>query len=320
MNSTSTSQPAAPSRWLILLAFAAVYFVWGSSYIGIRFAIETIPPFLMTAVRFLTSGTILIGFALARGAKMPTRIHWRSAAVAGGFLFLLNNSMIVWAQDHGLPSGVTAILLATMPMFMVLLNWVRGVRPTLVTMIGLLVGFAGMLLLVSPGSIAVENMHPLAPFAVLGASACWSFGALFARGADLPENGSLSTGMQLFAGGAMILILSLVTGDAATLDLSGISLTSAVAFFHLTIMSSILTFSAFVWMMKVVPPAKVATYAYVNPVIAMILGWALANEPLTERKLIAAAIILSGVVIITVYGGRRITLWRTRPVTGAGHV
>jgi len=312
MNNTSK-----PARWLVIAAFASVYLIWGSSYIGIHFAIETIPPFLMTATRFLIAGGILMGLALARGAKLPTRIHWRSAIIASGFMFLMNNSMIVWAQANGLPTGVTAVLLATMPMWMVVFSWMRGTRPTLVTIIGLLTGFVGMMLLVSPGSIAVANMHPLAPIIVLLAAACWAFGSLYARKASLPENGSLSTGMQLLAGGIMITVLSVVTGDAATLNLSQISLTSMIAMLHLTVMSSVITFSAFVWLMKVTSPAKVATYSYVNPVIAVFLGWLLASEPITERKIVAAAIILLGVVLITVYGSRKVNFWRFRPNTAA---
>lgn len=301
MKSTSASQ-----QWLIIACFAAVYLVWGSSYIGIHFAIETLPPFLMTGSRFVISGAILITLAVARGCERPTLAHWRSAAISSAFMFLMNNSMIVWAQDNGLPTGVTAVLLATMPMWMVSINWLRGARPTLITVIGLLIGFVGVLVLVNPGSIISREMHPLAPFIVLLAAGAWAFGALYARKAPLPRNGSLATGMQLLTGGIMILIFSAATGDAATLDLPGVSLTSMIAFVHLTLMSSVITFSAFNWLMKTVNPAKVATYSYVNPVIAMILGFALANEPITPTKVIAAAIILGGVVLITAYGSRRI--------------
>jgi drug/metabolite transporter (DMT)-like permease len=176
----------------------------------------------------------------------------------------------------------------------------------------LLIGFVGVLLLVNPGSIASPTMNPVAPIITVIAAGCWAFGSLYARRAPLPANGTLSTGMQLLAGGAMILILSLVTGDAATLNVSAISPTSLIAMIHLTIMSSVITFSAFVWLMKHVNPAKVATYSYVNPVIAMILGFVLAGEPITAPKVAAAAIILAGVVLITAYGSRRVTFrnWR----------
>ncbi len=307
---TTTS---APNRWLILASFALVYLIWGSSYIGIRFAIETIPPFLMTGVRFLIAGGLLLAIGLARGGSLRGFVYWRSAAIASALMFLFNNSMIVWAQAHGLPSGVNAVLLATMPMWMAAFSWVRGTRPTLVTVLGLLIGFVGVLLLVNPGNIAVANLNPLAPIMSVLAAGAWAAGALYARTATLPENGFISTGMQLLTGGVMIMGLSIFTGDAATLNVSQISLTSVIAMAHLTIMSSVVTFTAFGYLMKHVAPAKVTTYAYVNPIIAMFLGWALANEPITAIKIIAAAIILSGVVLITAYGSRKLAFRREQP-------
>jgi len=304
---------SAPVRWLILASFALVYLIWGSSYIGIRFAIETIPPFLMTGVRFLIAGSLLLALGVARGGSIRNLVHWRSAAIAGGLMFLLNNSMIVWSQAHGLPSGVNAVLLATMPMWMVGMSWFRGTRPTLVTAIGLLIGFVGVLLLVNPGNISVQNLHPFAPIMSVLAAGAWAAGALYARTARLPDNGIISTGMQLLMGGVMIMGLSIGTGDAATLDISKISLTSVVAMAHLTIMSSVVTFTAFGYLMKHVAPAKVTTYAYVNPIIAMFLGWLLANEPITLIKIVAATIILSGVVLITAYGSRKLSFRREQP-------
>lgn len=315
MNSTSS-----PKRWLIVAAFACVYLIWGSSYIGIRFAIETIPPFLMTTVRFLIAGGLLIGWALARGAALPKRIHWRSASIAAAFMFLMNNTMLVWSQANGLPSGVAAVLIATLPMWIVILQWIRGTRPTLITGIGLTAGFIGVTLLIAPGSIAVSAMHPLAPFVIVLAAGCWAVGGLFARTAPLPDNTTLSTGMQLLMGGLMIGVFSVVTGDAATLDLSAITPTSLVAMAHLTIMSSVVAFSAYTWLMKVVSPSQVATYAYVNPVIAMFLGWLLANEPITTPKVVAAFIILAGVVLITMYGSRRLSFRREERTPAAESV
>ena len=303
-----------PSRGLVIAAFAAIYLIWGSSYISIHFAIQTLPPFLMTSGRFLGAGSILIIWSLLRGAPHPTRANWRAAAITGGFMFLLNNTMIVWAEDHDLPSSITALLLATMPMWMVAINWARGSRPTLITVIGLIVGFSGIMLLMNSGNAVPSNPpHPLAPFAVLLASACWAAGSLYSRGADLPRNAGLSTGMQLFAGGFMVLIVSIVTGDAARFDPAQVSVLSLAAVAYLMIFASIVGFSAFVWLMRVSTPAKVATYSYVNPIVAVFLGWLLAQEPITWRTLLAAAVIIASVVMITAYGGRSVPRFRLRP-------
>jgi drug/metabolite transporter (DMT)-like permease len=305
-----------PSRALVITAFAAVYVIWGSSYIGIHFAIETIPPFLMTTARFLLAGGLLMGWALARGASLPTRVHWRAAAIVGAFLFLFNNTAIVWAEVNGVPTGMVAVLIATMPMWMVLLTWLkpRGVRPSAMTLVGLAIGFVGIVLLVRPDSVAPggEPMHPLGPFVVLFGAFAWAFGSLYARGAALPGSATMSTGIQLLAGGAMIGVVSVVNGDAAQLDVARVTLGSLLAFLHLTFSSSIVAFSAFVWLMKVCPPAKVATYAYVNPVIAVMLGWLLLREPITPRTLVAAAVIIAGVIIINIYGSRPLPRLRLR--------
>ncbi len=295
--------PLAPSKWLIVAAFAAVYFIWGSSYIGIRFAIETIPPFLMAGVRFILAGVILIAVSRTRllgaPAPLPTRANWKAAFIAGALLFLGNNSMIVWSQKQGLPSGITAVLLATLPLWMVLLQWLvmGGKRPNSRTVIGMIMGMGGILLLVRPESLQ-GDVNPIVGLVTIGAALVWAMGSLYSRQAPLPQNPLLSTGMQLLAGGILLVMLSIISGDAAQLDLANIAPRSIAAMFYLMFFPSITGFTAFVWLIRVVPPERVATYGFVNPVIALMLGVILAGETFSTQALVGAGVIVFGVFLI----------------------
>lgn len=288
----------APARWLVLLAFATIYLIWGSSYLGISFAVQTLPPFIMSAGRFLLSGGLVLLWTLGRGATRPTAAQWRAATIAGFLLFVLNNGLLVWAEHNGMDSGIAALLIATTPMWMVFLNWLRpgGERPTGGVFGGLAIGMIGIILLINPGS--ASGVEPFGALMVIAAAFFWSIGSLYARGGVLPSNTLLSTGMQLFTGGCMQLILAIVSGEAAAFDPSQVSALSLGATVYLGIVSSIIAFTAFSWLMRVVSPARVATYAYVNPVVAVFLGWALNNEPLQPMTIVAAAIIIFAVVLI----------------------
>lgn len=305
-----------PSRWLLVAAFAAIYLIWGSSYIAIHFAIQTIPPFLMTGLRFASGGVILIAWAMLRGTPLPTRAQWRSAIIIGIILFVVNNGAIVWAEGHGVASGIVAVLVATVPMWIVVLTWLRpgGSFPGGIVIAGLALGFIGIILLINPETMTVNLIGMVV---VLIGSFAWAFGALYTKSADLPQSATLSTGIQLFAGGAIQLIISLVVGEFGTFDVAQVSAASALATIYLSIVSSIIAYSAFVWLMRVVAPAKVATYAYVNPVVAVFLGWLLASEPLTPRTLGAAAIIIFAVVLINVYRGKNLPRLRRARIAEA---
>lgn len=296
VNMPSASQPA---RWLVLLAFATIYLIWGSTYLAIAFAVETLPVFLMSAVRFLLAGGLVLAWSLGRGAPLPTRAQWRSASIAGLLLFVLNNSLLVGAEHGGLPSGIAALLIATTPMWIVLLNWLRpgGERPGISVFAGLALGTFGIVLLVNPGNAV--GVDPIGALMVIAAALCWSVGSMYARGAGLPSNTGVSIGMQLLTGGVMQAVLAIVSGEVAQFDPSKVTLLSIASLTYLGVMSSIIAFAAFTWLMRVTSPARVATYAYVNPVVAVFLGWALNNEPLEPRTLIAAAIIVFAVVLIT---------------------
>jgi drug/metabolite transporter (DMT)-like permease len=297
-----TSNP--PSRALLVAAFAAVYIIWGTTYLAIHFAIETIPPFLMTGVRFLLAGGALFTWAKLSGAPMPTRANWRAAAISGFILFVLNNSLLVWAEGPGgLPSGIAAVLVATLPMWIVLLTWFRpgGTFPGGMVIAGLVVGFIGIVMLFNPDS-ASGNM--IGVVAVIFASFFWAYGSLYAKNAPLPKSTTMATATQLLCGSAMQFALAIPTGELATLDLAKISGVSLLAMLYLGIASSIFAYSAFVWLMRVSTPTKVATYAYVNPVVAVFLGWLLASEELTPRTLIAAGVIIAAVVMINLSKGK----------------
>lgn len=287
-----------PARWLVLLAFATIYLVWGSSYLAISFAVQTLPPSVMSAGRFLLSGGLVLLWTLGRGAQRPTRAQWRAAVIAGFLLFVLNNGLLVGAEHNGMDSGVAALLIATTPMWMVFLNWLRpgGERPSGGVFGGLAIGMIGIILLVNPGS--ADGVDLLGAAMVIGAAFFWSVGSLYARGGVLPSNTLLSTGMQLFVGGCMQFVLAVVSGETATFDPSQVSLLSLGATVYLGIVSSIIAFTAFSWLMRVVSPARVATYAYVNPVVAVFLGWALNDEPLQPMTILAAGIIIFAVVLI----------------------
>lgn len=298
---------AAPARWHLLAAFAAIYLIWGSTYIAIRFAVETVPPFFLGAVRFMLAGLVMFVWAWAQGAAMPTRRQWRAAAFAGFLLFVLNNGGLVWASQY-VPSGMAALLIGATPMWMVLLDWWRptvhgrragGIRPSNMVFAGLLLGFFGILLLVNPGGLAdAGHEYAVGVVVILAASVAWAAGSLYSRQSEQPASPILSTSMQLLCGGVMLLAVSAGAGEIAGLDVSAITARSALSWLYLGVFGSIIGFGSYVWLLRVSTTAKVATYAYVNPVVAVFLGWALANEPITPRTILAATIIIAAVMMI----------------------
>lgn len=299
------------SRSSIIAAYAAIYLIWGSTYLGIRFAIETLPPFLMGGVRFMLAGVILYAFMRVRGADKPSPIHWRNAAIVGAFLLLGGNGAVVWAEQV-VPSGITALLVAILPFWLVLVDWLRprGTRPSLGVTIGLIMGLIGLVILIGPSAL---NPDPAAADAaskgngvvLVGAivlmlgSLSWAIGSIFSRDAELPKSAFLATGMEMLAGGAMLFVAGLLRGELMQFDPAGVSTRSIAAFAYLTTIGSLVGYTAYIWLLTVQPASRVSTYAYVNPVVAVFLGWAFAGEPLSIRTAIAAAIIIGAVVVIT---------------------
>ena len=286
----------------VALAMGAVYLIWGSTYLAIRFSIETIPPFLMAGTRYLTAGVLLYGWARLRGAPRPSLVHWRSAAVIGAFLLLVGNGGVVWAEQR-VDSGLAALLISTEPIWIVLLVWLRTgrQRPNPKVVAGLLLGFTGLVMLVRPtGSGSID---PAGATALVLASLCWAWGSLYGQRAPLPASPLLTTGMQMLAGGGLLLTASALTGEPGRFALAEVSTRSMLALAYLVVFGAIVAFTAYVWLLRVAPPVLVSTYAYVNPVVAVLLGWAFAGEPLTKGTAIAAAVILAGVALITTAQG-----------------
>jgi drug/metabolite transporter (DMT)-like permease len=288
-----------PPRSLVVAAFAVIYLVWGSTYLAIRVAIDTLPPFLMAGARFLVAGALMYGWARSRGAARPDRRQWKAALLLGTLFLLLGNGGVVWAEQY-VASGMAAVLVALMPIWTAIVEWVRpgGRRPGLLTSIGLLTGFVGVALLLSPGADG-SAVDPLGALVLVGASLSWAIASVLSKGMPLPRSGALSSGMQMLAGGALLALAGLVTGESGALDLEAVSLRSGAALLYLIVFGSLLGFGAFTWLLRVASPARVATYAYVNPLVAVTLGWALLGEPLGLRELGAAAVIIAGVVLIT---------------------
>jgi drug/metabolite transporter (DMT)-like permease len=300
MSAESGSQRAAP-RTLVIAAFAAVYLIWGSTYLGIRFAIETVPPFLMGGVRFLLAGIVLYAWLRLRGVPRPAGVHWGHAAVVGGLLLGVGNGCVNWAEQR-VSSSLTALLIAVTPLWFALFDWWRpgGTRPERQTMLGILVGFIGMILLVGPGDVLRRDGIDLPGAGVLLlASTAWAAGSLYSRYTPKPEAPLMAVATQMILGGAMLFLAAVVFGEPARFVLANVSMRSAVAFLYLTFIGSLVGFTAYSWLLKASTPARVSTYAYVNPVIAVFLGWSVGGESLTPRMLWAAAVILLGVIIIT---------------------
>jgi drug/metabolite transporter (DMT)-like permease len=288
-------------RLKIILAFAALYVIWGSTYLAIRVAIETLPPFLMAGVRFLTAGAVLYGWSLLRAPDRPTRRQWRVAYIIGAFLFLGGNGSLVWSEQL-IPSGVAALLVAIVPVWMVLLNWLwrRAERPHARTIAGLALGFVGIGLLVGRDSLgAVDGVHPVGALVLMLGSVSWATGSIYLKGAPQPAPPLLATGMQMLAGGALLVVAGVFTGEVGRLDPGAISLRSVLGFAYLIVFGAIVGFTAYSWLLRVVHPARVATYAYVNPIVAVILGSVVAGEPFTPRMALAALVIIGGVLLVT---------------------
>ncbi len=285
----------------VVLAFAAIYVVWGTTYLAISIAVETIPPFFMAGARFLTAGFITFFFLRMRGVPMPTRREWRSAAIIGALLLVGGNGLVSWAEQQ-IPSGIAALIVATVPLWMAVFGWLiyRQRRPGVQTVAGLFLGLVGIVLLVGPAQLAGDASFDLISLLVLLLSpVLWSLGSLYSRQAVLPKNVLMATAMEMLAGGVMLMVVGLTMGEATQLDLALISTRSFLSLLYLIVFGSIVAFTAYVWLLKHVQPARVATYTYVNPVIAVFLGWLILSEPVTLQTIIAVVVILAAVVMIS---------------------
>lgn len=297
---TSSANTAAPSRAAVLLAFAAIYLIWGSTYLGIRVAVESMPPFLMASTRFLVAGALLLAFLKLRGAAWPTGRQWTANALTGTLLLLGGNGLVVWAEQH-VPSGITALLIGIGPLFIVLTEWAwpGGVRPSAVTGAALALGFAGVTWLAAPWESAAGRLHLGGVGAILAACVFWALGSIQSRHSKHGAPPFVAAALQMLGGGAALAVAALLHGDFARFDPAAVTGRSWTAFVYLIAAGSLVGYSTFVWLMKHSTPARVATYAYVNPVVAVILGWLILDEPITSRTLVASAIIVAAVALIT---------------------
>ncbi len=297
-----------PPRLKLLSAFAAVYLIWGSTYLGIRVAIESIPPFLMAGSRFIVSGTLLYLWSRIRRDPSPTATHWRSAAIIGLMLLVIGNGALTWAEQL-IPSGIAALLAAVSPLWFVLIEWIQGgAKPSAGVVVGLVLGTLGVIVLINPASlVGGEGVNILSAMVLVIASICWAGGSLYSRKATLPSSPLLATGMEMLAGGFGLVLLGAISGELTTFQISAVTYRSLGAYAYLTIFGSLIGFSSYIWLLRATTPTLASTYAYVNPVVAVFIGWLVADEVLSGRILAAALLIVAAVAAITVLGTRRST-------------
>lgn len=293
-----------PVRWRVLLAFGAIYFFWGATFLSIRVAIESIPPLSMAGIRFLIAGAILYVWA-RRHHERPSGAQWRAAALIGGLLMLGGNGGVSFSEQF-IPSGMAALIVATIPIWIVLLEWLHGdTRPNLAVLIGLLLGLGGIALLVEHGQATGNSSATLLGIMILlPASIAWAAGSYYSRQVDQPSSPLLATAMQMLAGGAWLCLAGALTGETGALRLDRITPTSALGLLYLIIFGSLLGFTAYIWLLRVSKPAIVSTYAFVNPVVAVFLGWVFFQEPITAQMILAAGIITAGILLIISFRSR----------------
>lgn len=301
---TTADGPARHSQYpasRVLGAFAAVYVIWGSTYLAIRYAVATMPPFLMVGTRFLASGAMLYGWSRWQGEPKPTVAQWRDAGITGFLLLCCGNGAVAWAEQR-VPSGLAALLVAIVPLWVVILDWFRphGSRPTLSIVAGVIVGLAGLVVLVGPNTITGHGLVDRTAAGVLVlASLAWAAGSVYNRYGARPVSAVMSTGLQMLAGSAFLIIAGVALREPSALHPNHVSSASWFGWLYLVTFGSLVGFTAYVYLLRAVSPAKASTYAYVNPVVAVFLGWAIAGEAVTARTLVAAAVIIGGVAMIS---------------------
>jgi len=286
--------------WKIALAFFALYVCWGMTYLAMRVAVVSIPPHLLSGTRFVVAGLLLYGWIRAKGEPAPSARQWRAATIIGGFLLLGGNASVAWAEQR-VPSGLAAVLIAVAPIWMVGLEWAKGgSRPTKHVVAGLLLGLAGIALLVSSRAETNSRVDPFGATILVLASASWAWGSVLSKTAELPKSPFLVTSMEMICGGMLLLLTAGVAGQFHEFEPRRVSLEAGLSWGYLVVFGSLVGFSAYIWLLGVTSIAKAGTYAYVNPIVAVFLGWAILGEAVTSRMLIAAGVILVGVALVNV--------------------
>jgi len=309
---TATERPPA---WRLLLAFGIIYFVWGSTYLAIRVGVREMPPFLMAGLRFAIAGALLYAWMRMQGVPGLTPHEWRNTSILGALMFLLDYACLFWAEQR-VPSGIAAVILAIIPACITLLEiiFLRTLRLTVRLAIGLLVGIVGVAVLMSPAaSLGEAPLDRGGAIALLVAALGWSVGTIVSRRLAQPESKAMSAGAQMFSGGVQLLVLAAVAGEYSRFHVRDISGAAWFSLVYLIIAGSIVGFTAYVWLLHYESPTKVGTYAYVNPVVAVIFGAALGNEVIGRRTMLGTALILVSVVAITTMKGKQARDLPTRP-------
>jgi len=297
---SNTGSSAHPSRAGLVLAFAAVYLIWGSTFLAIRYAVETIPPFFMASCRFLTAGALLYLWTRAGGAARPSRREWAGTALIGFLLLVSGNGGLCWSEQR-VPSGLAALLLAAIPIWMVLLDSLRrdGTKLGVRVIGGMVIGVAGIVLLVGPAHLWGSSRVDLAGAGVLMLSSfSWALGSVLSHKVSLPRSPFQAAAMEMLAGGALLLALGFLSGESRHLHVGAVAPRSVLGLVYLIAAGSLLGFTAYFWLLRTVATARVSTYAFVNPAVAVFLGWALGSEAVTGRELLASATIIAGVALI----------------------
>ncbi len=286
-------------RLLVLLAFTSVYIIWGSTYYSIKIAIATLPPFLMAATRYLIAGAILYLGARIAGARLPSFRHWKDSAVLGFLLLLMGNGGVVWASDK-LPSGIIALLITVEPIWIVLLVALKnkGKLPDVKTILGILLGLAGTIILIFPDLGGQSQLNPGGLLAVFVSTICWAIGSLYAVNAYSGVSIILATAMQMLCGGALMLLVAITRGEFIDIHPERFSVESLYAYLYLIVFGSIIGYSSYAYLLKVSSPSKVSTYAYVNPFVAVLIGSMIGDEPFTSQIGFAAILMIAGVFLV----------------------
>jgi drug/metabolite transporter (DMT)-like permease len=289
------------------LAFAIIYFVWGSTFFAIRVGVREVPPFLLAAMRFSVAGLILYAWMIARGERSPTGRQWRSAFLLAILIFVFDYGLLFWAEQR-VPSGMAAVMLATIPVYMALseIIFLRTQKLTVRLAVALLIGVGGVAVLVSRSlNVGGAPIDRLGAVALLVAGISWSAAATLTRKLPLPPSKVMSSGVQMLAGGVMLALTAATLGEFRNFQPSVVSRAAWLSLVYLIIFGSIVAFTAYVWLIHHESPTKVGTYAYVNPVVAVVIGYFLGGEPLDLRTILGTAFVLISVVVITTTGAQK---------------
>jgi drug/metabolite transporter (DMT)-like permease len=292
----------APTRIRIIVAFTALYLIWGSTFLGIRFAIETIPPFLMAGARFLIAGVIMYAIAWSQGITKSSWANWRTSLIIGACLLLAGNGGVTISEQY-IDSGLAALIVAIVPIYIVVLGWAAGIapRPTPIVWLGLIGGFVGVGILLGPALRFSSNggRQPAIGMSILLVSSfIWSAGSLYSRISKHAASPFLTAAQQMLCGGSLLLFTSFAIGETRRFHPNSMSILSLASFAYLVIIGAVIGYTAYIWLLRHCDPAKVATYAYVNPIVAVLLGATFAGETLTMRTLVAAALIIGSVALV----------------------